>query len=119
MLILHIVKREVWDKAESEGSYESESLTLQGFIHCSTPEQVIKVANSNFLGKTGLVLLCIDTDKLESSIRFETGGYEFYPHIYGPLNLEAVIKAYDFEPGPDGRFSLPSEVSELAKSLKK
>ncbi len=118
MLILHIANREEWGKALSKGEYIPESLTFEGFVHCSTLDQIITVANANFKNKRGLVLLCIDSSKVKAEIRFETGGYEYYPHIYGALNLDAVVKTCEFEPGSDGNFSLTSDIKELAKSLK-
>ena len=116
MLILHITRREDWEKALSKGEYKPKSFTIEGFVNCATPDQIIKIANANFKNKTGLILLCIDSDKVESKIRFESGGYEFYPHIYGVLNLDAVVKTCEFEPGLDGNFTLPSEIKDLIKS---
>jgi uncharacterized protein (DUF952 family) len=118
MLILHIARHEDWEQALIKGEYSPESLTFEGFIHCSTPEQIIRVANANFKNKRGLVLLCIDSSKVKADIRFETGGYEYYPHIYGALNLDAVVKTCELEPGLDGNFTLPPDVKELVKLLK-
>jgi uncharacterized protein (DUF952 family) len=118
MLILHIAKHEDWENALTKGEYSPVSLSLEGFIHCSTPEQIIKIANSNFKNEKGLVLLCIDSSKVKAHIRFESSGYDYYPHIYGALNLDAVVKTIEFEPGSDGNFTLPQEVNELVKLLK-
>ena len=106
--ILHITKRLEWENAQKMGCYEAESLRTQGFIHCSTTDQIIEVANFLFRGQPDLVLLYIDTDKLISQVRYENleNGKTLFPHIYGPLNLEAVIKARDFQPRCDGTFAL-------------
>ena len=109
-VILHIAKREYWEKAKLEGVYRGGSLDSYGFIHCSTSEQIVKVANNRFRAQKGLVLLCIVTSKVRSKIRYEcAGSEELYPHIYGPLNIDAVIKVADFEPAKDGRFRLPKK----------
>ncbi|MDO8301833.1 MAG: DUF952 domain-containing protein [Sedimentisphaerales bacterium] len=106
--ILHITKRLEWEKAQATGRYEADSFHTQGFIHCSTPDQIIEVANFLFRGQTDLVLLHIDTDKLTSPVRYENleNGKTLFPHIYGPLNLEAVTEARDFPPRCDGTFAL-------------
>jgi uncharacterized protein (DUF952 family) len=108
-LILHIAKRNEWEKAQSSGSYRADTLESQGFIHCSTPEQVVRVADSLFCGHEDLVLLCIDSEKVEAEIRIENleGGDDLFPHIYAPLTVEAVVEAVDFKPQSDGTFVLP------------
>ncbi len=106
--IYHITHRPDWQKALEEGAYQADSLASQGFIHCSTRAQVAAVANRMFRGQHGLVLLEIDSSRVQPEIRIENleGGFELYPHIYGPLNLEAVEKVIEFEPGADGLFTL-------------
>jgi uncharacterized protein (DUF952 family) len=108
-VILHITKRDAWEKAQALGSYRADTLESQGFIHCSTPAQAVRVANSLFRGQDDLVLLCIDSGEVEADIRYENleGGEELFPHVYGPLNLSAVISALDFKPQTDGTFVLP------------
>jgi len=108
-IILHIAERSDWEQAKASGSYRADTLASQGFIHCSTPEQVIHVANAFFQGQEGLVLLCIDTAKVDAEIRHENleGGDERFPHVYGPLDVDAVLSVLDFRPQPDGTFALP------------
>lgn len=116
MTIYHITQREAWEPARSVGEYRGDTLDTQGFIHCSTPGQVVGVANSYYPGRHGLVLLCIDPDKLRAELRYEApdgpavAGESLFPHIYGPLNIDAVTAVLDFEPGPDGLFTMPGEV---------
>ena len=108
--IFHITKRGEWDRAKPAGTYEAPSLASEGFIHCSTIDQVIQTANRLFQGQTGLVLLEIDTDRVGAEIKYENceGGQENFPHIYGPLNPASVVRVMAFEPGEDGRFAMPS-----------
>jgi uncharacterized protein (DUF952 family) len=108
---LHIAKLEQWEQTESIRVYKSDTLNSDGFIHCSTPQQVVKVANAVYHGQRRLVLLVIKPSKVQSEIRFEKSeGEELYPHIYGPLNVDAVIKVHSFEPNQDGNFKLPAEL---------
>lgn len=110
-IILHITKQEQWEAAKSTHLYRSDTLDSEGFIHCSTPPQVIKVANAFFSSQHGLVLLCIDSDKVHSEIRYEEAeGGERFPHIYGTLNTDAVVQVLDFEPTEDGLFELPAGI---------
>jgi uncharacterized protein (DUF952 family)/SAM-dependent methyltransferase len=108
-VILHIAERAAWARAVREGVYRGDTLDTEGFIHCSYPHQVVRVADAVFSGRTGLALLVIDVGRLSSPLRdeaFEPGG-EAFPHVYGPLDVDAVIEVLPFEPGRDGRFRLP------------
>jgi uncharacterized protein (DUF952 family) len=107
-LILHITPRLHWQKAQQDGIYRPDSLDAEGFIHCSTPTQVIATANTFFRGQAELVLLCIESDRVQSEILYEDAHGELFPHLYGSLNLDAVTQAIDFEPNEDGNFTLPS-----------
>ena len=104
-LILHIASYEDWE-AQKKGFYQPAAFA--GFIHCSTPEQIIPIANYLFFGKTGLILLLIDQEKIFAQVRYENleGGEKLFPHIYGLLNLDAVIKVFAFNPDKTGKFAL-------------
>jgi uncharacterized protein (DUF952 family) len=110
--IFHIATREVWSNSAAKGAagkYQPEAFPIDGFIHCSTREQVIQVANTRFRGQSGLVLLSIDPDLLQAEVVYENleGGEQLFPHIYGELNPAAVVQVSNFEPGKDGTFTLP------------
>ncbi len=120
-IILHMTPRAQWAESQKRGYHTAESLETQAFIHCSTYEQVVKVANKHYRGQTDLVLLCLDTERVDAGVNFEppinpqTGRYEpgvdeYYPHIYGTINLSAVVKVVDFPANPDGTFTLPDDL---------
>jgi uncharacterized protein (DUF952 family) len=113
--ILHITPRQAWERAVKAGSYTADSLGRQGFIHCSTGEQVLSVADCIFAGRQGLVLLCIQEDLLAAEVKYENleGGAKLFPHVYGPINLEAVRDVLDFHPSSDGTFELPGALKNL------
>ena len=108
--ILHITQRADWEAAQRSGQYRADSLASEGFIHCSKPGQILRVAGTFYAGQHGLALLVIDPARLKAELRWETPpeAAEPFPHVYGPINLEAVINVLDFEPAPDGKFVLPS-----------
>ena len=107
-IIYHLASKADWQAAGSGPEYRAESLALEGFIHCSKDEeQALAVANRLFPGQSGLLLLEVETDRLISPIKHEparTG--EIYPHIYGPLNIDAVVGTLSLDPEADGGFSL-------------
>ncbi|MCU0550904.1 MAG: DUF952 domain-containing protein [Leptolyngbya sp. Prado105] len=110
-MILHITDRACADLAQQTGTYRADSLTTEGFIHCSMPEQVVWVANQFYLGQLDLVLLCIDPDKVKATLKYEVvEGVGTFPHLYGELNSDAIVKIVEFLPNPDGTFSLPNSL---------
>jgi len=114
--ILHATSRAAWSAAQARGEYSADSLAGQGFIHCSKADQVLRVANSFYAGQHDLVLLVIDPERLTSELHWDPGtdlASELFPHIYGTINLEAVLQVVDFEPAADGKFHLP-KVLDLA-----
>jgi uncharacterized protein (DUF952 family) len=116
-MIFHIAVRAEWDVASPELGYIPPSITAEGFIHCSTREQVVETANLFYRGRTDLVLLVIDEKLLAAPLRCETPKGKddvraalSFPHIYGPLNLNAVLSTDPFPCGTDGTFELPSSL---------
>jgi uncharacterized protein (DUF952 family) len=117
-MILHIVKMREWEIALEKEVYRPASLETEGFIHCSTPEQVLEPANEHFRGQQGLALLGIDPEKVVAPIVYEDSyaSGQAFPHIYGPLNIEAVRVVIPFSPQEDGRFLLPTELKGESSS---
>lgn len=111
-MILHILNYSAWKQTLLDGEYAPSSLDTEGFIHCSTTDQVLGVANSIYKGKSDLFLMLIDEDKVESNIVYEDlyDLGKLFPHIYGPLNIDAVIKIVEFPADEEGNFKLPTGV---------
>ena len=106
--IFHIAVAREW--ADATTAYRPEAFEDDGFIHCSTASQVMKVARRRFRGRADLVLLRIDPDLVDPEIRLENldGGDELYPHIYGELDLSAVTGLEALAVGGDGEFVTPT-----------
>jgi uncharacterized protein (DUF952 family) len=117
-LIYHIIPSSDWKSAQEKGEYRAASLETEGFIHCSTAEQAAPVANAFYAAQKGLLLLVIDFEKLTSPLRWDPPAHPApesapaslqgnFPHIYGALNLDAVIEVRAIEPNSEGIFSFP------------
>ena len=99
-MIYHVVTAVNWQKAlqtagpGGQGFYEAESLALEGFIHTSKAEQVQGVLERYYKNQSDLLLLHIDETKLTAPLKYELAPSinEEFPHIFGRLNLDAVIK---------------------------
>ncbi|WP_129306644.1 DUF952 domain-containing protein [Streptomyces sp. L2] len=99
--IVHITERSLWDAARERGTYEvstrGRTLQEEGFIHFSTREQLPRIAAflyGDYDGPDELVVLVVDPARLGVPVRYESmepGGEEF-PHVYGPVPVEAVVE---------------------------
>ena len=117
-MIFHITTDKDWQTAKVRGSYRAPSLDSEGFIHCSTREQVLPVAENFYKGQEGLILLVIDPELLEATLKWEppagggpppgVGEDELFPHIYGEINIASVIDTLALTPDSAGTFSMPA-----------
>lgn len=109
--IFHITTASAWHAAYAAGAYTAASLATEGFIHLSTREQVEATANRLYRGQAGLLLVAVDPSRLTAELRYEEGEPgEQFPHLYGPLNLDAVAGIYALLPEADGSFRLPASI---------
>ena len=93
-VIYHVTTKQEWNAAKEKGFYVAASLRVEGFIHCSEAKQVDGVLQRYYPGKKNLLKLVIDTEKLESPLKYELAPSikENFPHIYRPINLDAIIE---------------------------
>lgn len=91
--ILHVSNGEAIKEARETGSYKCESLESEGFIHCCKQQQLAGVLERYYAGVSDLQLLEIDPAKLDAKLVYENtmGGDELFPHVYGEINMSAVI----------------------------
>lgn len=108
-VLLHICSSAEWAQARRRGEHRPDSLRDAGFVHLSTPQQVHLPANRLYAGRTDLILLHIDTSRLEAPLRWEPGDATdpamLFPHLYGPVPTSAVIAVTEYHAGGDGRFA--------------
>jgi len=118
-MIVHIVKRSEWELAAGMGTYAPGSLRAEGFIHCSTIAQVVDTANRFYRGQHDLVVLCIEESRLNAKLKYEAPTMQrgesagaLFPHLYGELNVDAVMRVVALPCAVDGSFQLPDELQE-------
>jgi glutathione S-transferase len=103
-VIFHLALADDWAAAVEAGEYtmstRGRTLAEEGFIHCSRAEQAAGVAARFFVGAGRLVRLHIDRSLVTAPVVDDPvpGTDDRYPHIYGPLNLDAVIALADTDP---------------------
>lgn len=116
--IYHIIGRDDWAAAQAAGEYRAPSLVDEGFIHFSQITQILGVADRFYAGRDDLAILVVDPEKVVAEIRREppsgappAGDHDgLFPHVYGALNLDAIVRVVPFPRNADGSFSLPLDL---------
>ncbi|MTV18504.1 DUF952 domain-containing protein [Bradyrhizobium elkanii] len=108
-MIYKITPASAWREAERQGVYRgSADDQRDGFIHFSTAFQVAETARKHYHGQTGLFLVAVDADALGDALRWERSrNDELFPHLYGDLDLGAVIEILDLRARSDGGHDVP------------
>lgn len=107
--IYHFTEHETYERSMSQGFYKPVNFEIDGFIHCSTREQVLRIANRIASKTDHLVLLKLDTERIQAKIVYENleGGDELFPHVYGVISRTVISEAEPFYTDAKGNFELP------------
>ena len=107
-LIFHVVKKEDWKSQKKDSRYHPDSLDSEGFIHCASGNNIEDVTNRLYEGETNVLLIIINTTLVEPEIRYESSDDSDtkYPHIYGPLNMDAVVDKIELAAEDDGSYKI-------------
>ena len=107
--IYKICPASAWREAERQGVFRGSGDDVRdGFIHFSTQSQVAETARKHFFGQAGLFLIAVDADALGESLRWEPSrNEELFPHLYGELDLGAVVGVLIMHARSDGFHDIP------------
>jgi uncharacterized protein (DUF952 family) len=107
--IYKICEAALWRKAEQEGVFGGAPVDVRdGYIHFSTAEQAVETAAKHFAAADGLLLVAVDANTLGAALKWEASrGGALFPHLYGPLRLDAVLWTKPLPLGGDGRHIFP------------
>lgn len=109
-MIYHVCKKAEWEAAVAAGRYAGSSQDqADGFIHFSGPDQVEASVAKHRVGQDGLVLIACDEAKMEHGLKWEVSrGGALFPHHYGDLPLDSVVRVSDLPLGADGKHMFPA-----------
>ena len=112
--IYKICPESLWREAKTQGVFTGAPIDVaDGFIHFSTAEQVMETAARHFAGQSDLMLIAIDGERLGEALRFEPSrGGALFPHLYGPLSLDAAIWIKPLPLARDGSHDFPALEAE-------
>ena len=109
--IYHLVEDGAW----IEGAvYAPSSLGAEGFIHLSTREQLLGTVERFFRHTQSLLLVEVSSDRLHAELRYEEADGAHFPHLFGPVNPEAVVAVHVMKRGEDGNYELPSSLQRVS-----
>ena len=119
--IICITTRAIWDAALKSDEYTHSTITSSlnevGFIHATAPDQTMDVI-ARFTDQKDVILLFIDAERVQSPVKFEaarSGREGLFPHIYGPLNVDAVYSIANVERNAEDKFIAPAALLTAAR----
>jgi uncharacterized protein (DUF952 family) len=117
-VIVHLTSELAWERAAAAGELRVESLDEEGFVHCSTPDQIVEVATRFYDHQADLLLLYLEVDRLTAPVRWEppthpdgsaqAEDHDLFPHVYGVINLDAVVHVAPLPLAEDGSYRWPA-----------
>jgi uncharacterized protein (DUF952 family) len=117
-MIVHLTSEPAWERAAAAGELRAESLDEEGFVHCSTPDQIVGVAERFYDHQADLLLLYLEVDRLNAPVRWEAPAHpdgstsrddrDLFPHVYGVINLDAVVHVVPLPLADDGSYRWPA-----------
>ena len=110
--VYKIAPRALWEEAEASGVFHGAPVDrTDGFIHFSAAGQVRQTAARHFAGEPDLLLVTVDPNRLGAALIWEPSrGGALFPHLYGPLALEAVLRVEALPLGPGGAHVFPAAI---------
>lgn len=117
-MLYRIAELNYWVQAQQNGLFISADLAAEGFIHASERSQILETARRYYADKSDLILLEIEEATLAAEgVRVERewveSRQEYFPHIFGPVPIEAIRQYWAFLPAGDGHFRLPKELEAV------
>jgi uncharacterized protein (DUF952 family) len=108
-MVYHMLPKTIWQMQIGQSHYQSVTLEQEGFIHCTAePALLLHVANRFYRAEPGeWLILCIDEKRVAADVRWESADGALFPHIYGLLNLDAVVDCIGFPRSDAGEFMAP------------
>src|SRR5579872_2785482 len=112
--IYKICPASAWCEAERQGIFRGNDDDIRdGFIHFSAASQVAQTARKHFFKQTDLLLIAVDADALGDRLRWERSrDDELFPHLYGELDLGAVVSVLSIGTRFDGTHDIP-EIEQI------
>ena len=106
-ILYHLIPADDWEAQPADRPYVPADYTREGFIHCTRGDELLVVVANRYYRNDPrkLLVLVLNADAITSEIRYEAAhdGVR-YPHIYGPLNRDAIIEVYQMPRAPDGAY---------------
>lgn len=109
-----LLSRSDIEAARQQGQWVSASFETEGFIHASPHEQLVRVANKHYRQKVDVCVVGVRVDQLKSELRWEPAAGSLYPHIYGPLNWDAVDQILPTQRDSSRDFVIP-DIAQLER----
>ena len=109
--VYKIIGNDELQKAKLSGEYQGSAKDIKdGYIHFSGQDQVASTLKKYYFGIENLILLKVETLKLDHLVWEQASDGNFFPHLYSSLDLSNVVKEYEINLNNDGTHKLPDTI---------
>ena len=106
--VYKICSKSEWQEIKKKGQFIGSKKDLEdGFIHFSGDDQVAGTLKKFYQNQKDLILLKVDTLKLDHLIWEQVSDGNMFPHLYFSLDLSNVVDEFKISLGDDGSHVLP------------
>lgn len=107
-LTYHATPKTHWDALDPDESYLPRDFETDGFIHCTDGAEALSIVLTTYYRDEpgDWVVLYVDADQITSPMRYDDPA-EVFPHVYGPINRDAIVAVKEIGRAADGTFLRP------------
>ena len=110
--IFKIIDIVEWQKVKDSGAYSGSSKDIEdGFIHFSGEDQVKGTLEKYYSKQENLILLKVETLKLDHLIWEQASDGNMFPHLYSSLDLSNVVDEFEINLDSNGIHEIPDDFS--------
>ena len=107
--IYKICTKSEWQEVKSKSQFTGSKKDLEdGYIHFSGDDQVVGTLKKFYQNQKNLILLKVETIKLDHLVWEQASDGAMFPHLYSPLDISNVVDEFDIVLSNDGTHILPS-----------
>lgn len=104
----HATPRAYFEALDPSEPYLPVDFETDGFVHCTDGAEALStVLTTYYRDEPGdWVVLYLDAERITSTVRYDDPA-NLYPHVYGPINRDAIIAVKEIDRAADGTFLRP------------
>jgi uncharacterized protein (DUF952 family) len=108
--VYKICTKSEWEKIKNKKQFIGSKKDLEdGYIHFSGEDQIEGTLRKFYFNQKDLILLKVDTLKLDHLLWEQASDGNMFPHLYSSLDISNVVDEFEITLRDDGSHNLPAK----------